>query len=137
MRAIVTLAPKLDVRTFPNDLLNLKKCDLIHPPILVARAFYPSSSQARQLLRGRLIIPYFPGSAAEAKLPQMLTFTMPGISGLDVTRAMRQEQPSLPVIVMTAFGSIETALEAIHEGAYDYVSKPMNLDELKKIIFRL
>jgi DNA-binding NtrC family response regulator len=61
---------------------------------------------------------------------------MPGISGLDVTRAMRQEQPSLPVIVMTAFGSIETAVEAIHEGAYDYVSKPMNLDELKNIIFR-
>lgn len=60
---------------------------------------------------------------------------MPGISGLDVTRAMRQERPSLPVIVMTAFGSIETAVEAIHEGAYDYVSKPMNLDELKKIIF--
>jgi len=61
---------------------------------------------------------------------------MPGISGLDVTRAMRQEQPSVPVIVMTAFGSIETAVEAIHEGAYDYVSKPMNLDELKKIVFR-
>lgn len=61
---------------------------------------------------------------------------MPGITGLDVTRAMRQEQPSLPVIVMTAFGSIETAVEAINEGAYDYVSKPMNLDELKKIIFR-
>ena len=61
---------------------------------------------------------------------------MPGISGLDVTRAMRQEQPSLPVIVMTAFGSIETAVEAIHEGAYDYVSKPMNLDELKKNHFQ-
>jgi two-component system response regulator AtoC len=61
---------------------------------------------------------------------------MPGITGLDVTRTMRQQQPSLPVIVMTAFGSIETAVEAIHEGAYDYVSKPMNLDELKKIVFR-
>lgn len=61
---------------------------------------------------------------------------MPGITGLDVTRAMRQEQPSLPVIVMTSFGSIETAVEAIHEGAYDYVSKPMNLDELKKIVAR-
>jgi DNA-binding NtrC family response regulator len=61
---------------------------------------------------------------------------MPGITGLDVTRTTRQEQPLLPVIVMTAFGSIETAVEAIHEGAYDYVSKPMNLDELKKIVFR-
>ena len=61
---------------------------------------------------------------------------MPGITGLEVTRAMRQEQPALPIIVMTAFGSIETAVEAIHEGAYDYVSKPMNLDELKKIVSR-
>ena len=61
---------------------------------------------------------------------------MPGITGLDVTRTMRQEQPLLPVIVMTAFGSIETAVEAIHEGAYDYVSKPMKLDELRKIVFR-
>jgi DNA-binding NtrC family response regulator len=61
---------------------------------------------------------------------------MPGISGLDVTRAMRQEQPQLPIIVMTAFGSIETAVEAIQEGAFDYVSKPMNLDELKKIVSR-
>jgi two-component system, NtrC family, response regulator AtoC len=61
---------------------------------------------------------------------------MPGITGLEVTRTVRQEQPQLPIIVMTAFGSIETAVEAIQEGAVDYVSKPMNLDELKKIIFR-
>jgi two-component system response regulator AtoC len=61
---------------------------------------------------------------------------MPGITGLDVTRTMRQEQPQLAIIVMTAFGSIETAVEAIQEGAVDYVSKPMNLDELKKIISR-
>jgi DNA-binding NtrC family response regulator len=61
---------------------------------------------------------------------------MPGITGIDVTRTVRREQPSVPVIVMTAFGSIETAVEAIQEGAYDYVSKPMNLDELKKIVSR-
>ena len=60
----------------------------------------------------------------------MADVRMPGITGLDVTRAMRQEQPSLPVIVMTAFGSIETAVEAIHEGAYDYVSKPIRPDVL-------
>ena len=61
---------------------------------------------------------------------------MPGITGLDVTRTVRREQPQLPIIVMTAFGSIETAVDAIHEGAFDYVSKPMNLDELKKIVAR-
>ena len=61
---------------------------------------------------------------------------MPGITGLEVTRIMRHEQPQLPIIVMTAFGSIETAVEAIQEGAVDYVSKPMNLDELKRIVSR-
>jgi DNA-binding NtrC family response regulator len=66
----------------------------------------------------------------------LVDIRMPGITGLDVTRTVRQEQPDLPVIVMTAFGSIETAVEAIHEGAFDYVSKPMNLDELKKIVSR-
>jgi DNA-binding NtrC family response regulator len=61
---------------------------------------------------------------------------MPGISGLDVTRTVHENYPVLPVIVMTAFGSIETAVEAIHEGAFDFISKPMNLAELKKIVSR-
>ncbi len=59
---------------------------------------------------------------------------MPGMSGLDVTRSVRKEHPGVPVVVMTAFGSIETAIEAIREGAYDYISKPMNLEEIKKIV---
>lgn len=61
---------------------------------------------------------------------------MPGMSGLDVTRTVRKKQPALPVVVMTAFGSIETAIDAIREGAYDYISKPMNLEELKKTVSR-
>jgi DNA-binding NtrC family response regulator len=61
---------------------------------------------------------------------------MPGTSGLDVTRIAHQKYPSLPIIVMTAFGSIETAVEAIHEGAFDFISKPMNLEELKKTVSR-
>jgi DNA-binding NtrC family response regulator len=61
---------------------------------------------------------------------------MPGTSGLDVTRIAHEQYPSLPIIVMTAFGSIETAVEAIHEGAFDFISKPMNLEELKKTVSR-
>ena len=61
---------------------------------------------------------------------------MSGPSGLDLTRTIHSEQPDLPIIVMTAFGSLETAIEAIHEGAFDFISKPMNLEELKKIISR-
>src|SRR4030095_12243642 len=61
---------------------------------------------------------------------------MPGISGLEVTRIVHEKYPDLPIIVMTAFGSIETAVEAIHEGAFDFISKPMNLAELKKTVSR-
>jgi DNA-binding NtrC family response regulator len=59
---------------------------------------------------------------------------MPGSSGLDVTRLAHATYPSLPIIVMTAFGSIETAVEAIHEGAFDFISKPMNLAELRSVV---
>ena len=59
---------------------------------------------------------------------------MPGINGLEATRLVHAKYPSLPVIVMTAFGSIETAVEAIHEGAFDFISKPMNLAELKNTV---
>lgn len=61
---------------------------------------------------------------------------LPGMTGLEVTRAMRARDPLLPVIVMTGFGSMETAVEAIREGAFDYISKPMNLEELKATVAR-
>jgi two-component system, NtrC family, response regulator AtoC len=61
---------------------------------------------------------------------------MPGMTGLEVTRTVRKEYPGLPILVMTAFGSMETAIEAIHEGAFDFISKPMNLEELKKTVAR-
>ncbi len=55
---------------------------------------------------------------------------MPKMSGLDLLKAIRAMNPEAPVIVMTAFGSIETAVSAIKEGASDYLTKPLNLDEL-------
>ena len=61
---------------------------------------------------------------------------MPGMTGLEATRIVHERYPSLPVIVMTAFGSMETAVEAIHEGAFDFISKPMNLEELRKTVSR-
>ncbi len=66
----------------------------------------------------------------------LIDVRMPGTSGLDVTRIVHQKHPALPIIVMTAFGSIDTAVEAIHEGAFDFISKPMNLAELKTTVSR-
>jgi DNA-binding NtrC family response regulator len=61
---------------------------------------------------------------------------MPEMDGIAVTRALKARDPAMQVIVMTAFGSVETAVEAIRHGAFDYVSKPMNLDEIKSTVRR-
>lgn len=61
---------------------------------------------------------------------------MPDQSGLEVLRALKRLSPETIVIMMTAFGSIETAIEAIKEGAYDYISKPFKLDEVKLTVKR-
>jgi DNA-binding NtrC family response regulator len=66
----------------------------------------------------------------------LIDVRMPGLTGLEVTRTVHAKQASLPIIVMTAFGSMETAIEAIHEGAFDFISKPMNLEEIKKTVSR-
>ncbi len=61
---------------------------------------------------------------------------MMGVDGMEVLGSYRQKSPDTIVILMTAFGSIETAIRAIKEGAYDYVSKPFKLEEIKLTIHR-
>jgi two-component system response regulator AtoC len=56
--------------------------------------------------------------------------------GMDVLRFFKKNTPDTTVIMITAFGSIETAIEAIREGAYDYISKPFKLDEIKFTVQR-
>jgi two-component system NtrC family response regulator len=55
---------------------------------------------------------------------------IPGLSGLELLEALRAVTPEVAVIVMTAYGTIETAVAAIKAGAADYLTKPLNLDEL-------
>jgi two-component system, NtrC family, response regulator AtoC len=61
---------------------------------------------------------------------------LPDLDGIEVLRTLHALDPDLPVIVMTAFGSMETAVEAIREGAYDYISKPFNLTEVRLTVRR-
>ena len=58
------------------------------------------------------------------------------LDGLALLEIVRREYPSIPVVLMTAFGSIETAVRAVKEGAFDYISKPFNIDELVAIVRR-
>jgi DNA-binding NtrC family response regulator len=67
----------------------------------------------------------------------ILDLRMPQMSGLDLMRRLRERTPDLPVIIMTAFGSIDTAVEAIGSGAVDYVSKPMNVEEIRAAVRRV
>ena len=55
---------------------------------------------------------------------------MPGISGIDLCAELHDNRPDLPVVIMTAFGSLETAIAALRAGAYDFVTKPVDLDLL-------
>jgi DNA-binding NtrC family response regulator len=55
---------------------------------------------------------------------------MPGLSGMEALRAIKELNPEIVVIIMTAFGSIDQAVQAVKEGAYDYINKPFKIDEM-------
>jgi len=61
---------------------------------------------------------------------------MPGASGLDVLRETKQADATIPVILLTAFGSVEEAVAAMKDGAYDFLQKPVDLDHLKLLVQR-
>jgi len=61
---------------------------------------------------------------------------MPDMSGIDVIKRTKAHRAETPVIVMTAFGSIESAVDAMKKGAFDYLTKPFKLSELNLIVTR-
>jgi two-component system, NtrC family, response regulator AtoC len=61
---------------------------------------------------------------------------LPGMSGIDLLRRIREFDAAIPVIIMTAYGTIEGAVEAVKLGAFDYMKKPVDLEELKLLADR-
>jgi DNA-binding NtrC family response regulator len=61
---------------------------------------------------------------------------MPGVSGLELLRQIRLQYPEAIVLILTAFGTVETAVEAMKSGAYDYLTKPVHPDELSLVVGR-
>ncbi|MBL7217742.1 MAG: sigma-54-dependent Fis family transcriptional regulator, partial [Desulfobacteraceae bacterium] len=71
----------------------------------------------------------------EADLDLIITdMKMPGMSGMELLEQCKKMKPELPVIMMTAFGTIEMAVEAMKKHAYDYIEKPFKNEELKQTI---
>ncbi|HSG81954.1 MAG TPA: sigma-54 dependent transcriptional regulator [Gemmatimonadota bacterium] len=61
---------------------------------------------------------------------------MPGLSGIEVARRLRQSDPHLPIFVLTAHADLETAIEALKAGANEYLTKPVNMNELTTLLNR-
>jgi two-component system NtrC family response regulator len=67
----------------------------------------------------------------------LLDYKMPGMDGLQVLKEVKHINPEIDVIIITAYGTIETAVEALKAGAIDYITKPVELDELIILVNRI
>ena len=76
--------------------------------------------------------------ALDKHLPSLVLtdLKMPGMSGIELLEQIRLREPDLPVIVMTAFGTIQSAVQAVKTGAYDYLTKPIDQEDLLLVVNR-
>jgi DNA-binding NtrC family response regulator len=84
--------------------------------------------EVRAYSDGRKALAHFADESPDVVITDL---KMPGLDGLAVLERVRETDPSVPVIILTAFGSIEDAVEAMKRGAHDYLTKPFSRDELK------
>ena len=74
------------------------------------------------------------------KEPPALVLTdlkMPGMSGMELLEQIRRDYPEIPVVIITAFGTIQSAVQAMRSGAYDYLTKPIDYEELGLAVSRV
>ncbi len=82
------------------------------------------------------------GEEALAKLGErefaliLLDLKMPGIDGIEVLRRVRKIRPDIPVIMITAYGTIESSVEAMKIGAADFISKPFSPEKIRDLVSR-
>ena len=67
----------------------------------------------------------------------LLDLRLPGAGGLDALRRIKERRPEAVVVVVTGYGTVQSAVQAMKQGAYDYVTKPFSVDELKLLLERV
>lgn len=95
--------------------------------VTLERIFSRAGYSVHHAVNGRDAIEVLRAKAIDLVLTDL---KMPGMSGIDLLKAARTIHPDMEVVVMTAFGTVETAVEAMKEGAYDFVAKPLKRIEL-------
>jgi DNA-binding NtrC family response regulator len=66
----------------------------------------------------------------------LVDLKMPGMDGLEVLKRIREEDPELLVIMITAYGTVEAAVDAMKSGAFDFITKPFSPQELRLVVGR-
>src|SRR5437870_1170223 len=90
--------------------------------------------------RGYLVETANDGSAAVKKVESsrpdliILDYMMPGLSGLEVLKELRKRDDDIPVIMITAYGTVDRAVEAMKEGAYDFITRPFEPDHIALVV---
>ena len=64
----------------------------------------------------------------------LLDLRMPRVGGIEALEAIRSARPDLPVVLMTAYASVDTAVDAMKKGAFDYLTKPVDVDDLRRTL---
>ena len=67
----------------------------------------------------------------------LLDLKMPGMNGIEVLRRVREIRPDIPVVILTAYGTVESAVEAMKLGAADFIQKPFTPDEIRDLVSRV
>ncbi len=91
----------------------------------------PQGHQVHACLSGQEALTRLENSPFEVVITDLI---MPGVDGLQVLRRARELDPLCQIIVITAFGSVESAVQVMKLGAYDYIVKPFNIDEIRILV---
>ncbi|MGQ9745008.1 MAG: sigma-54-dependent transcriptional regulator [Dissulfurimicrobium sp.] len=112
--AILVVDDDQSLREFLGILLQKEGYDV---------ALAASGDEALEILKGRHDISVV-----------LSDIRMPGMDGITLLREVKKTRPRMPVILITAFGSMDSAVSAMKEGALDYITKPFRIDEIRKVI---
>jgi two-component system response regulator HydG len=102
----------------------------------IALALRESWAEVDEVATGDAAVERISDSGAEPFDVIISDLRLPGCDGVSVLRAAHERDPGTSVLLMTAYGSIETAVDAMRSGAFDFVQKPLDLDQLELRVAR-